>query len=87
MTKAKRLSGQELLDAWRKKEETLRLEREIEKKRKLNEISHECKNCKRSWYKYVPPTGCFTEPSEFCGCRHKCDLVDPHGCCENFDID
>ena len=87
--KKRHLSGQELLDAWRKKEEDLRRKREIEhqleRAEKLRTTPHECMHCKHSWYRYVEPTGCFTESSEFCGCRLKMDLVDPHGVCESFD--
>lgn len=43
-----------------------------------------CKNCKRSWYREIPPTGSFTDVAEYCGCRLKASLVDPSGSCENF---
>ena len=87
MTKKKRLSGPELLEAWRKKEETLRMEREIARAAKLKTISHECMNCMHSWYRLVEPTGCFTEASEFCGCRLHVKMVDPHATCPQFDVD
>lgn len=75
-------SKDELLKAWN--------EREKEIKRRNDErlfwATHCCRNCEHSFYRYVPPTGIFTEPSEFCGCHQKVDMVDPNGVCEKFSL-
>ena len=80
----KRLSGEELY----KELERLEAEKKKESERKLREARKDvpkcCKNCMNSWYRYVPPTGSFKEPSEFCGCKLKLSLVDPNGVCKKF---
>ena len=81
----KRLTGAELLEAYRAEERKAREKQEQVRQEKLLTVEHKCKNCKRSWYKYIPPTGFFKDPSEYCGCREKNSLVDPQGCCESFD--
>lgn len=81
---SKRLTGEELLREWRRKEEELRIAREKEREEKLKNIPRQCKNCFNSWFREIPPTGSFTEATTYCGCRIKTKLVDPCGCCELF---
>lgn len=81
---SKRLTGQELLDAWKAKEEQIRLEKEKARKKALESVPNQCKNCANSWYRLVPPTGSFTEATEYCGCKIKIKLVDPCDVCELF---
>ncbi len=66
----------ELLKAWKEKEERLKKEQDVKTKC--------CRNCGNSFYRCVPPTGCFPEPSEYCGCRKKVEMVDPNGSCQSF---
>lgn len=80
----KRLTGEELLEEWKRREQKNLKKYEEDLKKRLNSVSKECKNCECSWYRYIPPTGSFSEASEYCGCRKKASLVNPHGCCEEF---
>ena len=43
-----------------------------------------CKNCGNSFYRKFNSTQNFPESAEFCGCKIKCRMVDPEGCCEAF---
>lgn len=72
---------EELLKAWKEKEEQIKKEKTEEV---IPYVTKACKNCANSFYRYVPPTGTFTEPAEFCGCRKKVNLVDPNASCESF---
>ena len=74
------LSRDELLEEFRRREKEQKDLQDaiIASKKRI------CKNCKKSWYREIPPTGSFTEATEYCGCRLKASLVDPSGSCENF---
>ncbi len=75
---------EELLKAWKEKEERLKKEQdEVEAMKNIFETKC-CRDCENSFYRYVPPTGCFTKPSEYCGCRKKVKMVDPNGSCQSF---
>ncbi len=68
--------------AVRSKEELLAdLKKQEEQKR---EERKKCKNCGHGFYKSFEATENFPEATEYCGCRIKCSLVDPNGCCEAF---
>lgn len=73
---------EELLEAWKKQEKKVKEEND----RKLLLTTKCCRNCANSFYRYVPPTGRFTEPSEFCGCHQKVAMVNPNGVCEKFSL-
>lgn len=79
-------SREELLKAWKEQEKRIKEENEEKQAKKEFWATHCCRNCKNSFYRYVPPTGIFTEPSEFCGCHKKVDLVDPNGVCQDFSL-
>lgn len=76
----------QLLAAWKTKEEEKRIMEEREREEAKKDLPRQCKNCFHSWYKVIEPTGCFTEASEYCGCRLKNDLVDPYGICDSFKL-
>lgn len=80
----KRLSGEELFKEFKRREAKNKEENEERLKEARKNVPRCCRNCQRSWYRYVSPTGSFSEPSEFCGCRSKGNLVDPNGVCEKF---
>lgn len=83
-------SKAELLELWKKMEEKRKEEtKEHEKVKEPDEPKVElvtkcCKNCANGFYRYIPPTGTFTEPSEFAGCRLHAKVVNPYECCQNF---
>lgn len=81
----KHLSGQELLDAWKKMEQENREKREKERLERLKNVPRKCRNCSNSWYCEIPPRGNFAESIEYCGCRKKTALVNPDGVCKDFD--
>ena len=80
----KRLSGEELFEEFKRREAKNKEENEERLKEARKNVPRCCRNCQRSWYRYVSPTGSFSEPSEFCGCRSKGNLVNPNGVCEKF---
>lgn len=79
-------SKEELLEAWRKQEKEIKRANDERQAEREFWTTHCCRNCEHSFYRYVPPTGTFTEPSEFCGCHKKVDLVDPNGVCQDFSL-
>ena len=80
----KRLSGEELFEEFKRREAKNKEENDKKLEESRRNVPRYCRNCQRSWYRYVPPTGSFLEPSEFCGCRLKGKLVDPNGVCKKF---
>lgn len=79
-------SFEELLETWKKTEEENRLKEERQREEAKRHLPEQCKNCFNSWYRLIPPTGSFTESTEYCGCRLKNILVDPNGICESFKL-
>lgn len=80
----KNLTSDELFQEWKKREQAAKEENERKIRIAKSNIPRECKNCKHSWYKQIPPRGSFTTPTEYCGCRKKSSLVDPKGFCDEF---
>lgn len=77
---------EELLKAWKEQEKKIKEEEKEKRAKKELCTTQCCRSCKHSFHRYIPPTGTFTEPSEFCGCRKKVAIVDPNGVCEKFSL-
>ena len=79
-------SREELFEAWKKMEQDRKISKEETDKHevKVERVTKCCKNCANGFYRYVPPTGSFTDPSEFAGCRLHAKVVKPWESCPDF---
>lgn len=84
-------SREELFEAWKKMEQDQKNSNEEANTREVTKtevkvelVTKCCKNCANGFYRYVPPTGSFTEASEFAGCRLHAKVVNPDEYCSDF---